>query len=152
MSPLRLLLGASVALVGVAGCTRGHTNDASAYCEELKTAGDALAADIGNTLDIAPRVSLYERLRDISPLEVEEDWQAVIDLVNAAATVDLTDQVAVVAVQDQAFATARSAQAIVDEARALCGIELPAVGQLAPSASVIAVPETTTPETTPPAT
>lgn len=138
-----LLVGVPVALT-VVGCTRGRVNDAGVYCDALRTNEPLLLAEITNELDIAPRVSLYEVLRDGAPLEIEEDWQEVIDLVNAAASVDLTDQAAVLAVQDQAFSTARSAQAIVEQAQRVCGITLPAVGQLAPAASTIVPPPPTT--------
>lgn len=143
-----LPLGALVLLLVVAACSRGKVNDGGRYCALLGEQLPVLESPIASELDIAPHVSTYVLLRDNAPLDVEEDWQEMIDLANAAAEVDLTDQGAVVDVQAQAFSTAEAAEAIVGHAARLCGLTLPAVGQLPAPDVTISVPEVTVAETT----
>jgi hypothetical protein len=141
---LPAVAGALVAMAGLAGCTRGKVNDAARYCEALTEQRPAFDSALLTPLDIAPRITVYQQLHDEAPLEVQPDWQAVIDLLNAAANVDLGDQAAVTKVTDQAYSTARAAQSIVDHAARVCGITLPAVGQLPTPGTVISIPEVTT--------
>ncbi len=134
---------------GLAACSDGDVNDGGVYCAALIAAEPTLNTEIVAELDIAARIELYEQLHDQAPLAVEDEWEQVIDLLRAAATVDLADSTAVSAVADQAISTTRAAQAIVDHAATLCGVTLPAVGQLPPAAATISIPTTTLPESPP---
>lgn len=139
------VLGALVVTALAAACSRGDVNDGAEYCGLLAEQLTVLDAPIGSELDIAPRTSVFVLLRDNAPLDVEEDWQEMVALLEAAATVDVADPAAVIEVQEQALSTQAAAQAIVDHAARLCGITLPAVGQLPASGVTISVPETTVP-------
>ncbi len=143
-----LSVGALALTVG-ASCSRGDVNDGGEYCALLGDQLPVLEAPIASELDIAPHISTFVLLRDNAPLDVEGDWQEMVDLTTAAAEVDLTDQGSVVDIQSQAYSTAKAAEAIVGHAARLCGLTLPAVGQLPTPAVTISVPDPAPADTTP---
>ena len=137
---VRALAGPVVAtavVAALAGCSHGTVNDAGAYCGLLATQRPQLDAPITSTLEIAPRLAVFQKLHDRAPLTVQRDWQTLMDLLTAANQVDLGDQKAVAALHDQALAATSAATEIVQDAKAVCGLTLPTVGTLAPPANTI---------------
>jgi hypothetical protein len=132
-------------LVAATGCSRGTVNDAGAYCAELQAELAVIDAPIASSAGVTALVTIYQALHDDAPLTIQDDWQQVIDLVNAAAAVDVGDTEAVADLDDQAFSTAAAADRIATHAAQTCGITMPRPGALAaPSSTIEVPPETTT--------
>ena len=69
-------------------------------------------------------VRRFERLNEIAPLEVEEDWQALTALMRAARDVDANDTQSVQALVDLSYATEKSATAASAWVLSTCGVDI----------------------------
>ncbi|MEZ5256947.1 MAG: hypothetical protein R2705_08675 [Ilumatobacteraceae bacterium] len=90
-------------LATLGACSRGDVHDLGAYCAQLAEQQDLVSGSIGSREDIATVTSVYESLQAAAPIDVEQDWQRLLDLIQTAATVDLADQSAQADLDAQAY-------------------------------------------------
>ncbi|MEZ5218252.1 MAG: hypothetical protein R2715_17110 [Ilumatobacteraceae bacterium] len=117
-------------LATLGACSRGDVHDLGAYCAQLAEQQDLVSGSIGSREDIATVTSVYESLQAAAPIDVEQDWQRLLDLIQTAATVDLADQSAQADLDAQAYGAAAAAEHIADHAQTLCGLQLARPGGL----------------------
>lgn len=120
-----------VALAAVSGCSNEPTRSTGAFCERLREEAALLEGPLDAPADVPVLVERYRALGQLAPLSIEEEWQQVTELVEAAATVDPGDAEAMRRLDEQAYATEQAARAVADWARERCQVELP-IGGLTP--------------------
>ena len=69
-------------------------------------------------------VERYERLLEIAPLAVEDDWRALTEMLRLTADMDAADEESIQTVVDEAYATERSAQDAQQWVITTCGIDI----------------------------
>ena len=69
-------------------------------------------------------VERYERLLEVAPLAVEDDWRALTELLRTAGGLDASDEEAVQNVVDQAYASERAAQDAMKWVMTNCGVDI----------------------------
>ena len=90
-------------------------------------------ADLPATPDaINELVERYERLLDVAPLAVEDDWRALTELLRAAADLDASNEESVQDVVDQAYANERAAQDAMEWVMTNCGVDISTGGSVTP--------------------
>lgn len=115
----------SVALLVVAlGACRSTPRTAQNFCRQLAKELPGIAEPPVTDDQITQAVRRFERLNEIAPLEVEEDWQALTALMRAARDVDANDTQSVQALVDLSYATEKSATAAAMWVASTCGVDI----------------------------
>ena len=115
----------SVALLVVAlGACRSTPRTAQNFCRQLAKELPGIAEPPVTDEQITQAVRRFERLNEIAPLEVEEDWQALTALMRAARDVDANDTQSVQALVDLSYATEKSATAASAWVLSTCGVDI----------------------------
>ncbi|MHB1089580.1 MAG: hypothetical protein ACYC06_05605 [Ilumatobacteraceae bacterium] len=97
---------------------------ATNFCRQLQQELPEIAQPTATPAEVSALVARYERLGDVAPLVIEEDWKALTNLVKAAAAVDAADPASVQAVADLSYATQKSAAAAAVWVGETCGVDL----------------------------
>lgn len=126
-----LLLPAVLVIAACGSTPRTATN----FCRQLANEIDGLA-DLPATPDaINKTVERYERLLEVAPLAVEDDWRALTELLRAAGKLDASDEQAVQDVVDQAYASERAAQDAMKWVMTNCGVDISSGNSVTPVAT-----------------
>ncbi|MEY3164306.1 MAG: hypothetical protein RLZZ270_44 [Actinomycetota bacterium] len=121
----RLLTVLSVAALTIAlGACRSTPRTAQNFCRQLAKELPAIAEPPVTNEQITQAVRRFERLNEISPLEVESDWQALTTLMRAARDVDANDTQSVQDLVDLSYATEKSATAAAAWVLSTCGVDI----------------------------
>lgn len=129
---------ASVALASlltVAGCGSAPTRSAEKFCGELTAHKDDIHTLPQTPEEVSALISLYSRMGEVAPLEIQADWDQLSTNLKTANSVDVNNPTSVQGVADAAYATQRSAENLVKWARTTCGLDLGPVGGADPAAS-----------------
>lgn len=116
-----VLVGA--ALLTLTACGE-PARTATNFCRQLQLELPEIAQPTATPAEVTALVARYERLGDVAPLAIEEDWNALTNLVKAAANVDAADPASVQAVADLSYATQKSATAAAVWVRETCGVDI----------------------------
>jgi hypothetical protein len=137
---VRRLLPTALAVVALAGC-HGPSRTQTHFCERLRTSAPVLTAPIGSAAAGDAVVQEFVALAKVTPLAIEDDWNALTDLVRTAATMDLADPTARDDLATKIFASDAAAKNVLTYSKDRCGVDLSG-----------AIPDATTPTTvaTPP--
>jgi hypothetical protein len=110
--------------LSVAACNQSSGRDSDeGYCSKLIDQQELLIAPMETREDIAASIGRYRAFAESAPLDVDEQWKQLADVLDQAATVDLADPEAKQEVIDAAFASEQSARAIADHASATCQLD-----------------------------
>ena len=132
MRRLSLLLLPTVLVFAACGSTpRTATN----FCRQLANEIDGLADLPATPNAINDAVERYERLLDVAPLAVEDDWRALTELLRAAGDLDAANEQAVQDVVDQAYASERAAQDAMEWVMTNCGVDISTGNSVTPVAT-----------------
>lgn len=132
MRRLSLLLLPTVLVFAACGTTpRTATN----FCRQLANEIDGLADLPATPNAINDAVERYERLLDVAPLAVEDDWRALTELLRAAGDLDAANEEAVQDVVDQAYASERAAQDAMEWVMTNCGVDISTGNSVTPVAT-----------------
>ena len=82
--------------------------------------------------EVNASVEHFTRLQKVAPLEVQEDWDALTELMIAASKVKAEDAQSVQQVADLAYATEANAQAASQWVKATCGVDISLGVQVTP--------------------
>lgn len=115
-----LVCAAAMTLAGCSTPARTATN----FCRQLQQELPEIAQPTATPAEVSDLVKSYERLGDLAPLAIEDDWTALTNLVRAAAEVDAADPANVQAVADLSYATQKSATATATWVRETCGVDI----------------------------
>ena len=120
---MRRLLPAALAALTLAGC-HGTTRTQAHFCARLRTSAPVLTAEIASPAVADAVVQEFTDLGKVAPFAIEDDWNALIDLVRTAATMDLADPEAQDALAAKAFASDAAAKNVLAYAKDRCGVDL----------------------------
>ena len=115
-----MLLPAVLVFAACGSTPRTATN----FCRQLANEIDGLADLPATPNAINDAVERYERLLDVAPLAVEDDWRALTELLRAAGDLDASNEDAVQGVVDQAYASERAAQDAMKWVMTNCGVDI----------------------------
>jgi hypothetical protein len=116
-----VLIGA--ALMSLTACST-PARTATNFCRQLQKELPEITQPTATPAEVSALVARYERLGEVAPLAIEDDWKALTNLVRAAADVDAADPASVQAVADLSYATQQSATATATWVRETCGVDI----------------------------
>jgi hypothetical protein len=120
---VRRFVSAALAVVVLAGC-HGPSRTQSHFCNRLRRSVPILTAPVASPAAADAVAKEFAELAKVTPLAIEDDWDALTDLVRTAATMDLGDPAAQNALADQVFATDAAAKNVLSYTKDRCGVDL----------------------------
>lgn len=120
------LIAAAAAITAMASCS-DNDRSATRFCGSLNTALPDLTATVASSDDISALVDRFQNLNDITPIAIEDEWQALTDLVQLAADTDPLNPESRQTLADAAYRTERPAREIERWVEATCGFQMPDV-------------------------
>lgn len=123
LTPRGICVLACAAAMTLAACST-PARTATNFCRQLQQELPEIAQPTATPAEVSDLVKRYERLGDLAPLAIEDDWTALTNLVKAAAEVDAADPASVQAVADLSYATQKSATATATWVRETCGVDI----------------------------
>ncbi len=124
---------ALASLLTVAACGSAPVRSAEKFCGELTAHKDEIHKLPQSPEEISALISLYSRMGEVAPLEVQADWDQLSTNLKTANSVDVNNPASVQGVADAAYATQRSAENLVTWAHNTCGLDLGPVGGADPA-------------------
>jgi hypothetical protein len=128
---LVLVVVSVFALVACGSTPRTATN----FCRQLEKEISGMTEAPVTPSAINELVERYERLLEVAPLAVEDDWRALTEMLRKTADVDAADEESIQAVVDEAYATERSAQDAQQWVVTTCGIDISSGAAVTPTAT-----------------
>ncbi len=116
----------ALASFALAGCS-DTDRSASRFCSELSVELPLLGGPFVDGGDVDDLVGRYEKLNGITPLAIDEEWNALTDLVRLASEVDVDDPASRQDLADTAYKTERSARDVAIWVETTCGLTMPDV-------------------------
>lgn len=110
----------------VAACS-DTDRSANRFCGELNRSLPDLTAEPVDGDDVDGLVRRFRELNGITPVAIEDEWQALTDLVELAAASDPLDPASGQSLADAAYATERPARDVERWVEATCGFQMPDV-------------------------
>jgi len=144
-----ILIGLATVVVATSACSDTDRSGAR-FCGELAESVVGLSGPITNSEEIGDLVDRYERLDDITPLAIREDWHVVTELLKAAENVDFEDPRSRQDLADAAYNAERKAREVTSWVQSTCALDMPdIIGIEGPDAPMTTVTSVTTvaPET-----
>lgn len=133
--------------LGLAACGEPATRSTSRFCGELQAHATEIQTVPAKADEIPALITLYSKMAEVAPLEIEGDWETVYGVLKTANTVNAADPASVQKAADVAYAANQAAVDVVDWAKANCAIDIGPVPIVPGGADV----ETTTTTVAPPA-
>ncbi|MCU1394331.1 MAG: hypothetical protein JWM34_2759 [Ilumatobacteraceae bacterium] len=150
--PGATVTAALVLVAGLSACGDAAIRSTSQFCGELKAHANEIQTPPAKADEIPALITLYSKMGEVAPLEIEGAWEKVYGSLKTANTVDANNPASVQAVADAAYDAQQSAAQVVTWAHDNCGIDLVPAG-IVPGGAAIATTTTTvadTSGTTPP--
>lgn len=132
--------------IGLAGCGDAATRSTAQFCGELQAHDNEIQTPPTKADEIPALITLYSKMAEVAPLEIEGDWEQVYGSLKTANTVDAADPASVQQVADTAYAAQQSAANVANWAKNNCNVALGPIAIVPGGAGV--APETTTTVTT----
>jgi hypothetical protein len=123
VSVRRLVSACCVATLTCAACNASSARSADDYCRRLSEQQQLLVAPITSTQEIIDTIARYRAFGESAPLDVDEQWGQLADLLEHAANLDLTDPIARQALANEAYSQEKAAREIADHAATACSID-----------------------------
>lgn len=120
--PLLAAVALAAAVTVLGSCDKGSRQDR--FCKQLADDQSVLSVVPQDPDDLDTFVSRYERLADIAPLAIDDQWHTIADLVKAVATSDLSDPTTADRLRDQAVAATKAVDDVRAYAKTTCGVDL----------------------------
>lgn len=120
-----------IALVTVTACAetpRTGTN----FCRQLAKEMPGISVMPATVEEVNAAVGHFTRLQKVAPLEVQQDWDALTELMIAASKVKADDAESVQQVADLAYATEANANSASEWVKATCGVDISLGVQVTP--------------------
>ena len=118
----------AVSLTACAETPRTGTN----FCRQLAKEMPGIGVMPATVEEVNASVGHFTRLQKVAPLEVQEDWDALTELMIAASKVKAEDPESVQQVADMAYATEANAQAASQWVKNTCGVDISLGVQVTP--------------------
>ncbi len=118
-----LALCGVLSVLGITGCASPERT-ATNFCRQLALEMPGIAEQPATPAMITSTVKRYKRLQELTPLQVEHDWNALTLLMEKASQIDAGDAASVQEVVDLSYATEKSATAAFTWVLATCGVDI----------------------------
>lgn len=102
------------------------------FCRQLAKEMPGISVMPATVEEVNAAVGHFTRLQKVAPLEVQQDWDALTELMIAASKVKADDAESVQKVADLAYATEASANAASEWVKATCGVDISLGVQVTP--------------------
>ena len=123
-----LVFIASVVLTACSETPRTGTN----FCRQLAKEMPGIAVMPATVAEVNAAVGHFTRLQKVAPLEVQQDWDVLTELMIAASKVKAEDAESVQQVADLAYASEASSKSASDWVKATCGVDISLGVQVTP--------------------
>ena len=127
----RLIPLTLIALISITACSetpRTGTN----FCRQLAKEMPGIAVMPATVEEVNAAVGHFTRLQKVAPLDVQEDWDALTELMIAASKVKADDAESVQQVADLAYASEANSKSASDWVKATCGVDISLGVQVTP--------------------
>jgi hypothetical protein len=127
----RLIPLTFIALIAVTACSetpRTGTN----FCRQLAKEMPGISVMPATVDEVNAAVGHFTRLQKVAPLEVQQDWDVLTELMIAASKVKAEDAESVQHVADLAYASESSSKSASDWVKATCGVDISLGVQVTP--------------------
>jgi hypothetical protein len=119
----------STAFLGMlGGCGDAAPRSTERFCGELAAHVNEIRTPPTSVEEVPALITLYSKMGEVAPLEIETDWDDLYGSLKVANTVNVNDPASMQAAADKAYATQKSAQNVVAWAQRNCALDLGAVG------------------------
>ena len=102
------------------------------FCRQLAKEMPGISVMPATIEEVNAAVGHFTRLQKVAPLEVQQDWDALTDLMIAASKVKADDAESVQQGADLAYATEASANSASEWVKATCGVDISLGVQVTP--------------------
>ena len=123
-----LLFLGLLAVTACAETPRTGTN----FCRQLAKEMPGISVMPATVEEVNAAVGHFTRLQKVAPLEVQQDWNALTELMIAASKVKADDAESVQQVADMAYATEANANTASEWVKATCGVDISLGVQVTP--------------------
>ena len=123
-----LVFIASVSLTACSETARTGTN----FCRQLAKEMPGIAVMPATVEEVNAAVGHFTRLQKVAPLEVQQDWDTLTELMIAASKVKADDAESVQQVADLAYASEANSKSASDWVKATCGVDISLGVQVTP--------------------
>ena len=123
-----LVFIASVMLTACSETPRTGTN----FCRQLAKEMPGIAVMPATVAEVNAAVGHFTRLQKVAPLEVQQDWDVLTELMIAASKVKAEDAESVQQVADLAYASEANSKSASDWVKATCGVDISLGVQVTP--------------------
>jgi len=123
-----LVFIASVVLTACSETPRTGTN----FCRQLAKEMPGIAVMPATVAEVNAAVGHFTRLQKVAPLEVQQDWDVLTELMIAASKVKAEDAESVQKVADLAYASEANSKSASDWVKATCGVDISLGVQVTP--------------------
>jgi hypothetical protein len=120
-----------IALITISACAetpRTGTN----FCRQLAKEMPGIAVMPATVEEVNAAVGHFTRLQKVAPLEVQQDWDVLTELMIAASKVKADDAESVQKVADLAYTSEASSLAASEWVKATCGVDISLGVQITP--------------------
>ena len=127
----RLIPLTLIALISITACSetpRTGTN----FCRQLAKEMPGIAVMPATVEEVNAAVGHFTRLQKVAPLDVQEDWDALTELMIAASKVKAEDAESVQQVADLAYASEANSKSASDWVKATGGVDISLGVQVTP--------------------
>lgn len=121
--------------VFASACSSEPERSTTRFCELLAVESPYLEGPLSTPGELAALLGRYRDLAARAPLAIEEDWTAVLELVETAAAVDREDPEALADLVDQAYETDLATRRLDEWTRSRCGLGLVVADPVIPTPS-----------------
>ena len=125
---ISLLFLGLFAVTACAETPRTGTN----FCRQLAKEMPGISVMPATVEEVNAAVGHFTRLQKVAPLEVQQDWDALTELMIAASKVQADDAESVQQVADLAYATEANANTASEWVKATCGVDISLGVQVTP--------------------
>ena len=131
-----------VVTVGLASCGEAATRSTERFCGELTTHATEIQT-VPTEVDAIPAlITLYSKMAEVAPLEIQADWEKVYSVLKTANTINTADPASVQKAADTAYAADQAARNVVTWAKDNCGVDIGPVAIVPGGADVVATTTT----------
>ena len=129
--------------IGLTGCGSATLRSTASFCGELQAHDNEIRTPPAKADEIPALITLYSKMGEVAPLEIESDWETVYGSLKTANTVDTNNPASVQQVADVAYAAQQSATNVATWAKNNCNVDLGPIAIVPGGAGVAPATSTT---------
>ena len=114
----------ALALATAAGSCAETPRTATNFCRQLALEVPAITQPSATAAEVSQMLDRYKRLGKVAPLEIEEDWKSLTELLTVASRANPNDAESVQTVIDMSYSTEKAAEAAAKWIRETCGVDI----------------------------